>query len=201
MKGTVVTATVGVDYDWGPVLTGLGTVLQRSRRGLLEAPRSRCIPRNGTAGSWLVSAHPLRAGDGTGGSGAVGPGRLRVGRDDTRPRMPASTPAIRMMMAGLGVRGTLLAPAANQGFGMAVASDGLVLARERGVGGSAAGSGSGCDPWAVAGGRLVRSAAWRWQRADAGGGGGRALRRRSRGGGAGARSWEEACATTSRSGG
>ena len=125
LKGTVVTATVGVDYDWGPVLTGLALSYSGAGADFWGAAQ-QLHPRNGTAGSWLVSAHPyarvtVLEGLELWGLLGYGLGGMTLAEDDNVDR------AIRMMMAGLGVRGTLLAPAANEGFGVVVVSDGLVL--------------------------------------------------------------------------
>ncbi len=125
LKGTVVTATVGVDYDWGPVLTGLALSYSGAGADFWGAAQ-QLHPRNGTAGSWLVSAHPyarvtVLEGLELWGLLGYGLGGMTLAEDASVDR------AIRMMMAGLGVRGTLLAPAANEGFGVVVVSDGLVL--------------------------------------------------------------------------
>ncbi|MDD9984869.1 MAG: hypothetical protein OXQ31_01210 [Spirochaetaceae bacterium] len=125
LKGTVVTATVGVDYDWGPVLTGLA--LSYSGAGAdFGSAAQQLHPRNGTAGSWLVSAHPyarvtVLEGLELWGSVGYGLGGMTLVEDASVDR------AIRMMMAGLGLRGTLLTPAVSEGFGVVVVSDGLVL--------------------------------------------------------------------------
>ena len=125
LKGTVVTATVGVDYDWGPVLTGLALSYSGAGADFWSAAQ-QLHPRAGTAGSWLVSAHPyvrvtVLEGLELWGLLGYGLGGMTLAEDDSVDR------AIGMMMAGLGVRGTLLAPAVNEGFGVAVVSDGLVL--------------------------------------------------------------------------
>ena len=125
LKGTVVTATVGVDYDWGPALTGLALSYSGAGADFWSAAQ-QLHPRAGTAGSWLVSAHPyvrvtVLEGLELWGLLGYGLGGMTLAEDDSVDR------AIRMMMAGLGVRGTLLAPAVSEGFGVAVVSDGLVL--------------------------------------------------------------------------
>ena len=125
LKGTVVTATMGVDYDWGPVLTGLALSYSGAGADFWSAAQ-QLHPRNGTAGSWLVSAHPyvrvtVLEGLELWGLVGYGLGGMTLAED------ASVDTAISMTMAGLGVRGTLLAPAANEGFGMVVASDGLVL--------------------------------------------------------------------------
>ena len=125
LRGTVVTATVGVDYDWGAVLTGLA--LAYSGAGAdFQGAVEQLHPRNGTAGSWLLSAHPyarLTVLEGLELWGLLGYG---LGGMTLAEESSVDT-AIRMMMAGLGVRGTLLPPAASDGFGLVVAADGLAM--------------------------------------------------------------------------
>ena len=125
LRGTVVTAAAGVDYDWGPVLAGLALAYSGAGadfQGAVEQLR----PRSGTAGSWLVSAHPyarLRVLEGLELWGLLGYGLggMTLAEDDSVDT------GISMMMAGLGLRGTLLPPVASDGFGVVVASDGLAM--------------------------------------------------------------------------
>ena len=125
LRGTVVTAAAGVDYDWGPVLTGMA--LAYSGAGAdFQGAVEQLHPRSGTAGSWLVSAHPyahlsvleglelwVLLGYGLGG--------MTLAEDDSVDT------DISMMMAGLGLRATLLPPVASDGFGVVVTSDGLAM--------------------------------------------------------------------------
>ena len=125
LKGTVVTGALGVDYDWGAALTGLALAYSGGG-GDFRVDAEHLQPRNGTAGSWLVSAHPyarvtLIDGLEVWGLLGYGLGMMSLTEDasvDTN---------IRMMMGAVGVRGTLLSPAANDGFGVAVTSDGFAM--------------------------------------------------------------------------
>lgn len=125
LRGTVVTATLGVDYDWGPALTGLALAYSGAGadfQGAVEQLR----PRSGTAGSWLVSAHPyarLSVLDGLELWGLLGYGLGGM----TLAEQHSVETAISMLMAGLGVRGTVLPPVANDGFSVVVTSDGLAM--------------------------------------------------------------------------
>ena len=125
LRGTVVTATVGLDYDWGAVLTGLA--LSYSGAGAdFQGALEQLHPRSGTAGSWLVSAHPyarLTVLEGLELWGLLGYGMGGM----TLAEESSVDTAIRVMMAGLGVRGTLLPPATSDGFGLVVAADGLAM--------------------------------------------------------------------------
>ena len=125
LRGSVVTATVGVDYDWGPVLTGLALAYSGAGADFHGAVE-QLHPRRGTAGSWLVGAHPyvrVTVLEGLELWALLGYG---LGGMTLAEESSVDT-SIRMMMAGLGVRGTMLAAATNSGFGVVVASDGLAM--------------------------------------------------------------------------
>ena len=125
LKGTVATGAFGVDYDWGAVLTGLA--LAYSGGGAdFQVDAEHLQPRNGMAGSWLVSAHPyarVTVTDALKVWGLLGYG---LGSMSLTEDTSVDT-SITMMMGAVGVRGTLLWPAANGGFGLAVTSDGFAM--------------------------------------------------------------------------
>ena len=125
LRGTVVTATAGVDYDWGALLTGLALAYSGAGadfRGAVE----QIHPRSGTAGSWLVSAHPYARWTVLEGLELWGLLGYGLGEMTLAEESSVDT-EIRIMMAGLGVRGTLLPPATSGGFRLVVASDGLAM--------------------------------------------------------------------------
>lgn len=125
LRGTVVTAALGADHDWGPVLAGLALAYSGAGASYL-VDAEHLHPRDGTAASWMVSAHPyarVKLIDrlsvwGTLGYGLGGMTLTEDGSVDT---------GVRMMMAALGVRGSLLTAAENDGFEVVLASDGLVM--------------------------------------------------------------------------
>ena len=125
LRGTIATGTGGVDYDWGGVLTGLA-VAYSGGGGNFRTEGAHLQPRNGTAESWLVSAHPyarvtLSEWLEVWGLFGYGLGMMSLTED-------ASVHTdISMMMGATGVRGILLAPVANGGFGVAVRSDGFAM--------------------------------------------------------------------------
>ena len=125
LKGAVVTGAAGADYDWGPVLAGLALAYSGAGASYLVDAK-HLHSRDGTAGSWMLSAHPYARvmvidrlsvwgalGYGLGGMTLTEDGSVDTG--------------IRMMMAALGVRGSLLTPAANDGFEVTIAADGFVM--------------------------------------------------------------------------
>ena len=125
LRGTIATATGGVDYDWGGVLTGLA-VAYSGGGGNFQTEGTHLQPRNGTAESWLVSAHPYVRLDlaewlEVWGLFGYGLGMMSLTED------AAVRADIGMMMGATGVRGILLAPVANGGFGVAVRSDGFAM--------------------------------------------------------------------------
>ena len=125
LKGTVATGALGVDYDWGAVLTGLA--LAYSGGGAdFQTEAEHLQPRKGTAGSWLISAHPyarVTVTDALQVWGLLGYG---LGSMSLTEDASVDT-SIRILMGAVGVRGTLLSPAANDGFGLAVTSDGFAM--------------------------------------------------------------------------
>ena len=125
LKGTVATGALGVDYDWGAVLTGLA--LAYSGGGAdFQTEAEHLQPRKGTAGSWLVSVHPYARVTVTDALQVWG--LLGYGLGSMSLTEDASVDTnIRMMIGAVGVRGTLLSPAANDGFGLAVTSDGFAM--------------------------------------------------------------------------
>ena len=125
LRGTIATGTGGVDYDWGGVLTGLA-VAYSGGAGNFRTEGSHLQPRNGTADSWLVSAHPyarvaLAKWLEVWGLFGYGLGMMSL-TEDASVRTD-----IGMMMGAAGARGILLAPVANGGFGVAVRSDGFAM--------------------------------------------------------------------------
>ena len=125
LRGTVATGALGVDYDWGAVLTGLA--LAYSGGGAdFRTEAEHLQPRKGTAASWLISAHPyarVTVTDALQIWGLLGYG---LGSMSLTEDASVDT-GITMMMGAVGVRGTLLLPAANGGFGLAVTSDGFAM--------------------------------------------------------------------------
>ena len=125
LRGTVVTGALGADYDWGPVLAGLALAYSGAgARYLVDAEHLH--PRDGTAESWMLSAHPyarVKLIDRLSVWGALGygVGEMTLTEDDSVDT------GIRMMMAALGVRGSLLTAAEHDGFEVVLASDGLVM--------------------------------------------------------------------------
>ena len=125
LRGTVVTGALGADYDWGPVLAGLALAYSGAGASYL-VDAEHLHPRDGTAESWMLSAHPyarVKLIDRLSLWGAIGYGLGGM----TLTEDESVDTAIRMMMAALGVRGSLLTAAENDGFEVVVASDGLVM--------------------------------------------------------------------------
>ena len=125
LRGTVVTGTLGADHDWGPVLAGLALAYSGAgARYLVDAEHLH--PRDGTAESWMLSAHPyarVKLIDRlyVWGTLGYGWGGMTLTEDD------GVDTGIRMMMAALGVRGRLLTAVEHNGFEVALASDGFVM--------------------------------------------------------------------------
>ena len=120
LNGTVASGTLGVDYDWGPVVAGLAVATSAGGADIAVATEP-----SREASAWMVSAHPYARvtvaelvdvwgllGFGLGGMGLTEDGQIEAGTT--------------MLMGGLGARGTLVAPGALAGFGLAVKTDGFV---------------------------------------------------------------------------
>ena len=125
LRGTIATGTAGVDYDWGGVLTGLA-MAYTGGGGNFKTDEPYLEPRSGTAESWLLSAHPyarVSVVDGLEVWGLLGYGLGMM----TLTEDASVNTDIRMMMGAAGVRGILLTPMANGGFGVAVSSDGFAM--------------------------------------------------------------------------
>ena len=127
LEGNVITTALGVDYDWGPVLTGLA--LAYSGGGAdYGVSRPKLELAAGDVGSWLVSAHPyarVTVIDGLEVWGLLGYGLGMVTQveDDENDKDEA---AIGLSMAALGVRGTLLAASDSGGIDLKLKSDGFL---------------------------------------------------------------------------
>ena len=125
LRGTIATGTAGVDYDWGGVLTGLA-MAYTGGGGNFKTDEPYLEPRSGTAESWLLSAHPyarVSVVDGLEVWGLLGYGLGMM----TLTEDASVNTDIRLMMGAAGVRGILLTPMANGGFGVAVSSDGFAM--------------------------------------------------------------------------
>ena len=125
LRATIATGTAGVDYDWGGVLTGLA-MAYTGGGGNFKTDEPYLEPRSGTAESWLLSAHPyarVSVVDGLEVWGLLGYGLGMM----TLTEDASVNTDIRMMMGAAGVRGILLTPMANGGFGVAVSSDGFAM--------------------------------------------------------------------------
>ena len=125
LRGTIATGTAGVDYDWGGVLTGLA-MAYTGGGGNFKTDEPYLEPRSGTAESWLLSAHPyarVSVVDGLEVWGLLGYGLGMM----TLTEDASVHTDIRLMMGAAGVRGILLTPVANGGFGVAVSSDGFAM--------------------------------------------------------------------------
>ena len=123
-NGAVGTGTVGVDYDFGPVLAGLAVAY--SGGGADYSLRSDGkTTRSDEAASWLVSAHPYaRAqilGDRLTAWGLLGYG---LGQLSLAADVEDEESGISMLMGALGLRG-VLSPETNR-FGLAVKTDTFV---------------------------------------------------------------------------
>ena len=125
LRGTIATGTAGVDYDWGGVLTGLA-MAYTGGGGNFQTDEPYLEPRSGTAESWLLSAHPyarVSVVDGLEVWGLLGYGLGMM----TLTEDASVNTNITLMMGAAGVRGMLLTPAANGGFGVVVSSDGFAM--------------------------------------------------------------------------
>ena len=125
LRGTIATGTAGVDYDWGGVLTGLA-MAYTGGGGNFQTDESYLEPRSGMAESWLLSAHPyarVSVVDGLEVWGLLGYGLGMM----TLTEDASVNTNITLMMGAAGVRGMLLTPAANGGFGVVVSSDGFAM--------------------------------------------------------------------------
>ena len=125
LRGTIATGTAGVDYDWGGVLTGLA-MAYTGGGGNFQTDEPYLEPRSGMAESWLLSAHPyarVSVVDGLEVWGLLGYGLGMM----TLTEDASVNTDIRLMMGAAGVRGILLTPMANGGFGVAVSTDGFAM--------------------------------------------------------------------------
>jgi hypothetical protein len=122
LNGTVASGTMGVDYDWGPVLAGLAVA---TTAGGADIDRAVTTEPAQEASAWLVSAHPYARvtlaelvdiwgllGFGLGGMGLTEERSIETGTA--------------MLMGAVGARGTLVAPGTLAGFGLVVKTDGFV---------------------------------------------------------------------------
>ena len=127
LSGNVVTTVLGVDYDWGPVLTGLA--LGFSGGGAeyrLSRPKRELGA--GDVGSWLLSVHPyVRVSVidelEVWGLFGYGLGMMSLVEDHADEGHEAG---VGLTMGALGVRGTVVSPAANGGWGLILKSDGFL---------------------------------------------------------------------------
>ena len=132
-NGSVGTGTVGVDYDFGPVLAGLAVAYSGGGADY-ELQSDGKKSRSDEAASWLVSAHPYaRArilGDRLTAWGLLGYGlgQLSLTADEEDEES-----GISMLMGALGLRG-VLSPETNR-FGLAVKTDTFVTHMTVGDGG------------------------------------------------------------------
>ena len=125
LRGTIATGAAGVDYDWGGVLTGLA-MAYTGGGGNFQTDAADLEQRSGTAESWLLSAHPyarVSVVDGLEVWGLLGYGLGMM----TLTEDASVNTNITLMMGAAGVRGMLLTPAANGGFGVVVSSDGFAM--------------------------------------------------------------------------
>ena len=125
LRGTIATGAAGVDYDWGGVLTGLA-MAYTGGGGNFQTDAADLEQRSGMAESWLLSAHPyarVSVVDGLEVWGLLGYGLGMM----TLTEDASVNTNITLMMGAAGVRGMLLTPAANGGFGVVVSSDGFAM--------------------------------------------------------------------------
>ena len=127
LSGNVVTTVLGVDYDWGPVLAGL-TLAYSGGGAEYRLSRPQRELGAGDVGSWLLSAHPyarVSVIDGLEVWGLLGYGlgMMSLVEDHADEEHEAG---LGLTMGALGVRGTLLSPAATGGFGLVLKSDGFL---------------------------------------------------------------------------
>ncbi len=120
--GQVGTGTVGVDYDWGRILTGLAVAYSG---GGVDYRVTGGAARSGRAASWLISAHPYAraqiVGDRLTAWGLLGYG---LGGMTLAEDTPDEDSGISLMMGALGLRG-VLSPETER-LGLAVKTDAFV---------------------------------------------------------------------------
>ena len=127
LSGDVVTTALGVDYDWGPALAGLALGFS-SGGAEYRLSRPKRELGAGAVGSWLVSAHPytrVSVIDGLEVWGLLGYGLGMMSLADDHADDDHEA-GVGLTMGALGVRGTVLSPAANGGFGLILKSDGFL---------------------------------------------------------------------------
>ena len=120
VNGTIASGTLGVDYDWGPVVAGLAVATTAGGADIAAATEAAL-----EASAWMVSAHPyarVTIAELVDIWGLLGFGLGGMGLSEDRP-VEAGTA---MLMGALGARGTLVAPDTLAGFGLAVKTDGFV---------------------------------------------------------------------------
>ena len=120
LNGTIASGTLGVDYDWGPVVAGLAVATTAGGADIAVAAE----PAR-EASAWMVSAHPYARVTvaelvDVWGLLGFGLGAMAVTEDQ---QIEAGTA---MLMGALGARGTLVAPEELAGFRLAVKTDGSV---------------------------------------------------------------------------
>ena len=120
LNGTIASGTLGVDYDWGPVVAGLALATTAGGADIAVATEP-----SREASAWMVSAHPYARVTVAGlvdiwGLLGFGMGAMALTEDQ---QIEAGTA---MLMGALGARGTLVAPDTLAGFGLAVKTDGFV---------------------------------------------------------------------------
>ena len=120
--GQVGTGTVGVDYDWGGILTGLAVAYSG---GGADYRVSGGAARSDRAASWLISAHPYArariVGDRLTAWGLLGYG---LGQMTLAEDAQEEDSGISLMMGALGLRG-VLSPETDR-LGLAVKTDAFV---------------------------------------------------------------------------
>ena len=125
LQGTVVTGTLGVDYQRGPVLAGVA-VSHSAGGGEFTVPAIDDRPgRQMKADSSLTSVHPyvrLAANERLAFWGLLGYGRGRMALSGEDVET-----GIEMKMGAFGASGALLAPAQGAGFGLDLKSDGFLV--------------------------------------------------------------------------
>ena len=120
LNGTIASGTLGVDYDWGPVVAGLALATTAGGADIAVATEP-----SREASAWMVSAHPYARVTVAGlvdiwGLLGFGMGAMALTEDQ---QIEAGTA---MLMGAVGARGTLVAPDTLAGFGLAVKTDGFV---------------------------------------------------------------------------
>ena len=120
LNGTIASGTLGVDYDWGPVVAGVALATTAGGADIAVATEP-----SREASAWMVSAHPYARVTIAGlvdiwGLLGFGLGTMALTEDQ---QIEAGTA---MLMGAMGARGTLVAPDTLAGFGLAVKTDGFV---------------------------------------------------------------------------